>query len=221
MPPRSTPKAANRIDAERAAQKGTEPNEQNNEKTMKKLTKTILVSSLALVTLGAMAGGPSARKDVQAAKTLNATNAEDIVRRWCRSPDAFVKYEELSIPMQCGPIPDDVKSACRTLASKNPDVLLAAYSVLILRDYEYRFRDSGQYPPTHIDPGIPWEVARWTLNRLGLIWELRSAEDEGVEIGISPYVDGILGKCEEIFKDDLYGMELVARVKVLRDERDD
>ena len=36
MPPRSTPKAANRIDAERAAQKGTEPNEQNNEKTMKK-----------------------------------------------------------------------------------------------------------------------------------------------------------------------------------------
>ena len=185
---------------------------------MKKLTKTILVSSLALVTLGAMAGGPSARKDVQAAKTLNATNAEDIVRRWCRSPDAFVKYEELSIPMQCGPIPDDVKSACRTLASKNPDVLLAAYSVLILRDYEYRFRDSGQYPPTHIDPGIPWEVARWTLNRLGLIWELRSAEDEGVEIGISTYVDGILGKCEEIFKDDLYGKELVARVKVLRDK---
>lgn len=51
--------------------------------------------------------------------------------------------------------------------------------------------------------------------------ELRRAEDEGVEIGISPYVDGILGKCEEIFKDDLYGMELVARVKVLRDERDD
>ena len=76
MPPRSTPKAANRIDAERAAQKGTEPNEQNNEKTMKKLTKTILVSSLGLVTLGAMAGGSLARKDVRAAKTLNATNAE-------------------------------------------------------------------------------------------------------------------------------------------------
>ena len=93
---------------------------------MQKLTKTILVSSLALVTLGAMAGGPSARKDVQAAKTLNATNAEDIVRRWCRSPDAFVKDETLSIPMQCGQIPDDVKSACRILASKNPDVLLAA-----------------------------------------------------------------------------------------------
>lgn len=158
---------------------------------------------------GAMAGGPSARKDVQAAKTLNATNAEDIVRRWCRSPDAFVKDETLSIPMQCGQIPDDVKSACRILASKNPDVLLAAYSVLILRDYEYRFRDFGQYPPTHLDPAIPWEVARWTLSRLGLLLELRRAEDEGVEIGISPYVDGILGKCEEIFKDDLYGMELV------------
>lgn len=168
--------------------------------------------------LGAMAGGPSARKDVQAAKTLNATNAEDIVRRWCRSPDAFVKDETLSIPMQCGQIPDDVKSACRILASKNPDVLLAAYSVLILRDYEYRFRDIGQYPPTHIDPWIPWEIARWTLSRLGLIWELRRAEDEGVEIGISPYVDGILGRYEEIFKDDLYGMELAARVKVLRDK---
>ena len=147
-----------------------------------------------------------------------AVNAEDIVRRWCRSPDAFVKDETLSIPMLCGPIPDDVKSACRILASKNPDVLLAAYSVLILRDYEYRFRDFGQYPPTHIDPSIPWEVARWTLSRLGLLLELRRAEDEGVEIGISPYVDGILGKCEEIFKDDLYGMELVARVKVLRDK---
>ena len=104
------------------------------------------------------------------------------------------------------------------LALKNPDVLLAAYSVLILRDYEYRFRDFGQYPPTHIDPAIPWEIARWTLSRLGLIWELRRAEDEGVEIGISPYVDGILGRYEEIFKDDLYGMELVARVKVLRDK---
>ena len=185
---------------------------------MKKLTKAILVSSLALVMFEAMAGGPSARKDVQAAKTLNTTNAADIVRRWCRSPAAFVKYEELSIPMQCGPIPDDVQSACRILALKNPDVLLAAYSVLILRDYEYRFRDFGQYPPTHIDPAIPWEIARWTLSRLGLIWELRRAEDEGVEIGISPYVDGILGRYEEIFKDDLYGMELVARVKVLRDK---
>ena len=100
---------------------------------MQELTKAILVSSLALVTLGAMAGGPSAHKDVQAAKTLNAMNAADIVRRWCRSPDAFVKYEELSITMQCGPIPDDVQSACRILALKNPDVLLAAYSVLILR----------------------------------------------------------------------------------------
>ncbi len=151
-------------------------------------------------------------------RELKATNAEDIVRRWCRSPDAFVKDETLSIPMQCGQIPDDVKSACRILASKNPDVLLAAYSVLILRDYEYRFRDFGQYPPTHLDPAIPWEVARWTLSRLGLLLELRRAEDEGVEIGISPYVDGILGKCEEIFKDDLYGMELVARVNVLRDK---
>lgn len=81
--------------------------------------------------------------------------------------------------------------------------------------------DKGNSRPTHLDPAIPWEIARWTLSRLGLLLELRRAEDEGVEIGISPYVDGILGKCEEIFKDDLYGMELVARVKVLRDERDD
>ena len=185
---------------------------------VKKLTKAILVLSLALVTLGVMAGEPSARKDVQAVKTLNATNAADIVTRWCRSPDAFVKDEELSIPMQCGPIPDDVQSACRILALKNPDVLLAAYSVLILRDYEYRLRGFGQYPPTHIDPAIPWEIARWTLSRLGLLRELRRSEDEGVEIGISPYIDGILGKSEEIFKGDPYGMALVARVNVLRDK---
>ena len=187
---------------------------------MQKLTKTILVSSLALVTLGAMAGGPSACKNVQAAKTLNATNAEDIVRRWCRSPDAFVKDETLAIPMQIGPIPDDVQSACRILASQNPEVLLAAYSVLILRDYEYRFRDFSrcQYPPTHIGPVASWEIARWTLNRLGLLGELRRVEDEGVEIGISPYIEGILVKSEEIFKDDPYGMALVERVNVLRDK---
>ena len=187
---------------------------------MKKLTTAILGLSLELVTLGLMAGGPSARKDVQVVKTLNVTNAADIVMRWCRRPDAFVRVEELAIPMQIGPIPDDVQSACRILASQNPEVLLAAYSVLILRDYEYRFRDFSrcQYPPTHIGPVASWEIARWTLSRLGLIWELRRAEDEGVEIGISPYVDGILGRYEEIFKDDLYGMELVARVKVLRDK---
>ena len=69
---------------------------------MKKLTKAILVSSLALVMFEAMAGGPSARKDVQAAKTLNTTNAADIVRRWCRSPAAFVKYEELSFQCSVG-----------------------------------------------------------------------------------------------------------------------
>ena len=120
--------------------------------------------------------------------------------------------------MQCGPIPDDVQSACRILALKNPDVLLAAYSVLILRDYEYRFRDFGQYPPTHIDPAIPWEIARWTLKRLGLLGELRRVEDEGVEIGISPYIEGILVKSEEIFKGDPYGMALVERVNVLRDK---
>ena len=141
------------------------------------------------MTLGLMAGGPSARKDVQVVKTLNVTNAADIVMRWCRRPDAFVRVEELAIPMQIGPIPDDVQSACRILASQNPEVLLAAYSVLILRDYEYRFRDFNrcQYPPTHIGPVASWEIARWTLSRLGLIWELRRAEDEGVEIGISPY----------------------------------
>ena len=183
---------------------------------MWKLTKAILVSSLALVTLGLMAGG----QDVQAVKTLNVTNAEDIVRRWCRSPDAFVRVEELSIPMQIGPIPDDVQSACRILASQNPEVLLAAYSVLILRDYEYRFRDFSrcQYPPTHIGPVTPWEIARWTLRRLGLLGELRRVEDEGVEIGISPYIEGILMKSEEIFRGDPYGMALVERVNVLRDK---
>ena len=181
---------------------------------MMKLTKAILVSSLALVTLGLMAGG----QDVQAVKTLNVTNAADIVMRWCRRPDAFVRVEELAIPMQIGPIPDDVQSACHILASQNPEVLLAAYSVLILRDYEYRFRDFGQYPPTHIDPAIPWEIARWTLRRLGLLGELRRVEDEGVEIGISPYIEGILMKSEEIFRGDPYGMALVERVNVLRDK---
>ena len=181
---------------------------------MMKLTKAILVSSLALVTLGLMAGG----QDVQAVKTLNVTNAADIVMRWCRRPDAFVRVEELAIPMQIGPIPDDVQSACHILASQNPEVLLAAYSVLILRDYEYRFRDFGQYPPTHIDPAIPWEIARWTLRRLGLLGELRRVEDEGVEIGISPYIEGILVKSEEIFRGDPYGMALVERVNVLRDK---
>ena len=56
---------------------------------MKKLTTAILGLSLELVTLGLIAGGPSARKDVQVVKTLNVTNAADIVRRWWRSPAAF------------------------------------------------------------------------------------------------------------------------------------
>ena len=145
---------------------------------MKKLTTAILGLSLELVTLGLMAGGPSARKDVQVVKTLNVTNAADIVMRWCRRPDAFVRVEELAIPMQIGPIPDDVQSACRILASQNPEVLLAAYSVLILRDYEYRFRDFSrcQYPPTHIGPVASWEIAGWTLKRLGLLGAAKGSD---------------------------------------------
>ena len=187
---------------------------------MKPFARVVIVSSLALLTLGLMTAGPSTRKDVQAVKTLNVTNAAEIVMRWCRRPDAFVRDEELTIPMQIGPIPDDVQSASRILASQNPEVLLAAYSVLILRDYEYRFRELGrcQCPPTHIGPVTPREIARWTLRRLGLLGELRRVEDEGVEIGISPYVDGILEKSEEIFKGDQYGMALVSRVNVLRDK---
>ena len=187
---------------------------------MKLFARIAIVSFLALLTLGLMTAGPSARKDVQAVKTLNVTNAAEIVMRWCRRPDAFVRDEELTIPMQIGPIPDDVQSASRILASQNPEVLLAAYSVLILRDYEYRFRELGrcQCPPTHIGPVTPREIARWTLRRLGLLGELRRVEDEGVEIGISPYVDGILEKSEEIFKGDQYGMALVSRVNVLRDK---